>query len=46
MEPRRNYGITLVRVDDLFNGVIKDLGERSQLEGYFSDGLQREPISR
>ncbi|KAK9294070.1 hypothetical protein QLX08_011205 [Tetragonisca angustula] len=46
MEPRRNYGFTLVRVDDLFNGVIKDLGERSQLEGYFSDGLQREPISR
>lgn len=46
MEPRRNFGFTLVRVDDLFNGVIKDLGERRELEGYFSADLQREPISR
>lgn len=45
-EPRRNFGFTLVRVDDLFNGVIKDLGERRELEGYFSADLQREPISR
>lgn len=46
MESRRNFGFTLVRVDDLFNGVIKDLCERRELEGYFSAGLQREPISR
>ncbi|XP_017886639.1 uncharacterized protein LOC108628918 [Ceratina calcarata] len=46
LEPRRNYGFTLVRVDDLFNGIIKDLRERKWLEGYFSSELEREPISR
>ncbi|XP_017753406.1 PREDICTED: uncharacterized protein LOC108546010 [Eufriesea mexicana] len=46
LQPRRNFGFTLVRVDDLFNGIIKDLCERKELEGYFSSALEREPISR
>ncbi|CAL7951950.1 unnamed protein product [Xylocopa violacea] len=46
LEQRRNFGFTLVKVDDLFNGIIKDLGERKELEGYFSSELEREPISR
>ncbi|XP_076240871.1 uncharacterized protein LOC143183243 [Calliopsis andreniformis] len=46
MEKRRNFGFTLVRVDDLLNGIIKDLRERKELEGYFSSELEREPISR
>lgn len=46
LERRRNFGFTLVRVDDLLNGIIKDLGERKELEGYFSSELEREPISR
>lgn len=46
LEPRRNFGFALVRMDDLFNGIIKDLCERKELEGYFSAALEREPISR
>lgn len=46
LEPQRNFGFTLIRVDDLLNGIIKDLAERKELEGYFSRELQREPISR
>ncbi|KOC64067.1 hypothetical protein WH47_02066, partial [Habropoda laboriosa] len=46
LEPRQNFGFTLLNVDDLLNGIIKDLGERRDLEGYFSNALQREPISR
>lgn len=46
LESRRNFGFTLVRMDDLFNGIIKDLNERKELEGYFSNDLEREPISR
>ncbi|CAK9815813.1 hypothetical protein ANTQUA_LOCUS8618 [Anthophora quadrimaculata] len=46
LEPRQNFGFTLLNVDDLLNGIIKDLGERKELKGYFSDALEREPISR
>lgn len=46
LQSRRNFGFTLVSVDDLFNGIIKDLCERKELEGYFSSELERVPISR
>lgn len=46
LERQQNFGFTLVKVDDLFNGIIKDLRERKELEGYFSGELEREPISR
>lgn len=46
MGRRRNFGFTLVTVDDLLNGIIKDLRERKELDGYFSSELEREPISR
>nr|XP_012144457.1 PREDICTED: uncharacterized protein LOC100882299 isoform X3 [Megachile rotundata] len=46
LERRQNFGFTLVKMDDLLNGIIKDLRERKELGGYFSSALEREPISR
>ncbi|KAG7208111.1 hypothetical protein KM043_009683 [Ampulex compressa] len=46
METRQNFGFTIVRVDDLFNSIIKDLRERKELAGYISSSLERQPISR
>nr|XP_034186889.1 uncharacterized protein LOC117607370 [Osmia lignaria] len=46
LERRQNFGFTLVKMDGLLNGIIKDLRERNELEGYFSSALEREPISR
>ncbi|XP_076618609.1 uncharacterized protein LOC143340480 [Colletes latitarsis] len=46
LERQQNFGFTLVTVDALLNGIIKDLRERKELEGYFSKELEREPISR
>lgn len=46
LERRQNFGFTLVKMDGLLNGIIKDIRERNELEGYFSSALEREPISR
>ncbi|KZC10282.1 hypothetical protein WN55_01398 [Dufourea novaeangliae] len=43
---QQNFGFVLVNVDTQLNGIIKDLRERKELDGYFSGDLDREPISR
>ncbi|XP_078050967.1 uncharacterized protein LOC144477256 [Augochlora pura] len=46
LERQQNFGYAVVSVDGLLNGIIKDLSERKELEGYFSSDLNREPVSR
>ncbi|XP_066603790.1 uncharacterized protein [Prorops nasuta] len=42
----KDVGFTLVTIDNLFNGIIKELRERKELADYLSVPNEREPISR
>lgn len=46
MEPCQNVGIAMVSMDNLFNGIIRELRERKELEEYLSGFHKRQPISR
>ena len=45
MHPSQNVGFVIVKLDKLFNGIIKELKERQELSPYLNIH-KREPISR
>ncbi|XP_033225203.1 uncharacterized protein LOC117178081 isoform X2 [Belonocnema kinseyi] len=45
MHPSQNVGFVIVKLDKLFNGIIKELRERKELAPYLNFH-EREPISR
>ena len=42
----RDCGSVKINVDNLYNGIVKELGEREALFGYFEVPHERQPISR